>query len=63
MGGPGGRPRWEAEGVVPYLKIKDWGIWKFNISCRQGKDIGFREEGKWKMYPRLNWSESVYQAE
>ena len=46
VGGPGGRPRWEAEGVVPYLKIKDWGIWKFNISCRQGKDIGPKEGGE-----------------
>ena len=45
VGGPGGRPRWEAEGVVPYLKFNDWGLWTFNISCGHGKDIGPKEEG------------------
>ena len=57
VGGPGGRPRWEAEGVVPYLKFKRWRLWTFNISCGQGKHIGSKEDGRWKMYPRPNWSE------
>ena len=31
MGGPGGRPRWDAEGVVPYLKFRGWRLWTSNI--------------------------------
>ena len=65
--GPGG---WGGRVADQGGRLREWcRTWSSNVgdfgclSCRQGKDIGFKEEGKWKMYPRLNWSESVYQAE
>ena len=48
MGGPGGRPRWEAEGVVPYLKsdFGDFGRLTYQVGKAKIKGPKRRGNGK-----------------
>ena len=74
MGGPGGRPRWEAEGVVPYLKsdFGDFGRLTYQVGKAKIKSPKRRGNGKCilgpigvKVFTRLNENEieTNYQAQ